>query len=80
VIRRLLVLGLIGFVVGVQAQDIPLFSQKLTNSFIYNPSFAGLDFGSLTFSRRSNYTAVEGAPVNNFLSLHTPFSGGRFGI
>jgi type IX secretion system PorP/SprF family membrane protein len=63
----------------VNGQDIPMFSQKLTNSFIYNPSFAGLDFGSLTFSRRSNYSGVEGAPVNNFLSLHTPFSNGRFG-
>jgi type IX secretion system PorP/SprF family membrane protein len=80
VIRRLLILGLIGFVVGSQAQDIPLFSQKLTNSFIYNPSFAGLDFGSFTFSRRSNYSGVKDAPVNNFLSLHTPFAGGRFGI
>lgn len=62
------------------SQDIPLFSQKLTNSFIYNPSFAGLDFGSLTFSRRNNYSGVSGAPVNNFLSLHTPFSNYRFGV
>jgi type IX secretion system PorP/SprF family membrane protein len=65
---------------AAQGQDIPLFSQKLTNSFIYNPSFAGLGMGSLTFSRRSNYSNVEGAPVNNFLSLHTPFNNGRFGI
>jgi type IX secretion system PorP/SprF family membrane protein len=80
VIRRLLVVALIGLVGVVQGQDIPLFSQKLTNSFIYNPSFAGLEFGSLTFSRRSNYSNVQGAPVNNFLSLHTPFANNRFGI
>ena len=78
--RRLLVLALFGFVLVAQGQDIPLFSQKLTNSFIYNPSFAGLDFGSLTFSRRANYSGVEGAPVNNFLSLHTPIARNRFGV
>ena len=62
------------------SQDIPLFSQKLTNSFIYNPSFAGLDFGSLTFSHRNNYSSVKGAPVNNFMSLHSPIANGRFGV
>lgn len=62
------------------SQDIPLFSQKLTNSFIYNPSFAGLGFGSFTYSYRNNYSGVEGAPVNNFLSLHTPFANHRFGV
>jgi type IX secretion system PorP/SprF family membrane protein len=80
VIRRLLVILFIGSVFSGEAQDIPLFSQKLTNSFIYNPSFAGLGFGSFTFSHRRNYSGVQGAPVNNFLSLHTPFAGGRFGI
>ena len=79
-IRKLLALIFIGSGLGLQAQDIPLFSQKLTNSFIYNPSFAGLDFGSLTFSRRQNYSKVEGAPINNFLSAHTPFANYRFGV
>jgi len=81
VIKKLLfILFFIGSVLSGSSQDIPLFSQKLTNSFIYNPSFAGLEFGSLTFSRRSNYSGVQGAPVNNFVSLHTPFSNYRFGI
>lgn len=79
-IRKLLTLLLVGLVSAANCQDIPLFSQKLTNSFIYNPSFAGLDFGSLTFSRRNNYSGVNGAPVNNFLSLHTPFANYRFGV
>ena len=79
-IRRLLPVFFVGYILSAGAQDIPLFSQKLTNSFIYNPSFAGLGFGSFTFSHRRNYSGVEGAPVNNFLSLHTPFAGSRFGI
>jgi type IX secretion system PorP/SprF family membrane protein len=62
------------------AQDIPLFSQKLTNSFIYNPSLAGHTFGSITFSYKQNYGKVNGAPKNYFLSFHAPFANHRFGI
>lgn len=61
-------------------QDIPLFSQKLTNSFLYNPAMAGMSSGSLTLSHRTNYAGVQGAPVNNFLSFQTPISNGRFGF
>ncbi|NJM26063.1 MAG: PorP/SprF family type IX secretion system membrane protein [Bacteroidia bacterium] len=61
------------------AQDIPLFSQKLTNSFIYNPAMAGHSMGSLTYSYRRNYSGVSGAPETHFLSLHTPLLKQRFG-
>ena len=61
------------------AQDIPLFSQKLTNSFMYNPALAGHTFGSITASYRSNYSGVAGAPKNYFISMHTPFANHRFG-
>ncbi len=61
------------------AQDIPLFSQKLTNSFMYNPALAGHTFGSVTASYRSNYSGVAGAPKNYFISMHTPFANHRFG-
>jgi type IX secretion system PorP/SprF family membrane protein len=73
-----------GFLLSVlnfsSAQDIPLFSQKLTNSFMYNPALAGHTFGSTTFSYKQNYAKVEGAPKNYFLSLHAPFANHRFGI
>ncbi len=62
------------------AQDIPLFTQKLTNSFIYNPATAGLTFGSATYSFRQNYANVQGAPTNNFLSLHTPILNHKVGV
>jgi type IX secretion system PorP/SprF family membrane protein len=63
-----------------KGQDIPLFSQKLTNSFIYNPALAGHTFGSATFSYKQNYGKVNGAPTNYFLSLHAPIANHRFGI
>jgi type IX secretion system PorP/SprF family membrane protein len=65
---------------ALHGQDIPLFSQKLTNSFMYNPALAGHTFGSVTFSYKQNYAKVEGAPKNYFLSLHAPFANHRFGI
>lgn len=63
-----------------RSQDIPLFSQKLTSSFIYNPAMAGHTMGSMTVSYRENYSGVEGAPENVFISAHTPISNHRFGF
>jgi len=60
-------------------QDIPLFSQKLTNSFIYNPAMAGHTFGSVTYAYRQNYSNVTGAPKNNFISMHAPFAKHKMG-
>lgn len=74
-------IGLLGLLhLPGAAQDIPLFSQKLTNSFIYNPATAGLGFGSATYSFRQNYANVKGAPTNNYLSLHTPLLNHKVGV
>jgi type IX secretion system PorP/SprF family membrane protein len=67
-------------VLTVAAQDIPLFTQKMTNSFMYNPAVAGHSSGSLTYSFRKNFSGVQNAPKTNFLSFHTPFSNHRFGF
>ena len=67
-------------IASVVAQDIPLFSQKLTNSFMYNPALAGNTFGSVTVSYRQNYSQVEGAPTNYFISMHAPIADHKFGI
>jgi type IX secretion system PorP/SprF family membrane protein len=74
-----LITGLFVYRTGA-AQDIPLFSQKLTNSFMFNPAMAGHSFGSITASYRQNYAGVEGAPKNYFLSVHTPIANHRFGV
>ncbi|MEQ8242868.1 type IX secretion system membrane protein PorP/SprF [Fulvivirga sp.] len=81
-IKRLLIALTLSLLVlaSVKAQDIPLFSQKLTNSFIYNPAMAGHTFGSLTLANRKNFNNVTGAAENNFLSFHTPFYDHRFGV
>ncbi|HPM32031.1 MAG TPA: type IX secretion system membrane protein PorP/SprF, partial [Chryseolinea sp.] len=43
------------------------------------PSVAGNGLGSLTFLHRQNWSGVSGAPVTNYLSIHTPFAKDRFG-
>ena len=62
------------------SQDIPLFSQKLTNSFIYNPALAGHTYGSVTFAHRKNFSSVTNSATSNFFSVHTPIAGHRMGI
>lgn len=64
---------------AVHAQDVPLFTQKLTNSFLYNPSVAGNSIGSLTLSHRQYFSGALDAPSTNFFSVHTPFGKYRFG-
>lgn len=65
--------------ISMQAQDVPLFTQKLTNTFLYNPSVAGNSFGSATLSYRKLWSSVGDAPTTSFGSIHTPFARYRFG-
>lgn len=77
--RLLPVIVLILFHQVVRSQDVPVYSQKLTNSFLYNPSVAGNTLGSATLSYRQQWAAVEGSPRTLFFSIHTPFAKHRFG-
>lgn len=71
---------ILGSIIQVTAQDIPLFSQKMTNSFIYNPAMAGFEFGSATLSHRSHFSQINGAAKDNFLSVHAPFVDHHIGV
>lgn len=61
-------------------QDLPLFTQNFTNTFIYNPSFAGLDYGSITLAHNRGFVNAQGAPVTNFFSLNMPVSETNLGF
>lgn len=41
---------------------------------------AGHTFGSITFANRRNFSEVNGAAENNFLSFHTPFGNHKYGV
>jgi type IX secretion system PorP/SprF family membrane protein len=77
--RRLATFLFLTTVLAAHAQDIPLFTQKLTNTFLYNPSVAGNTLGSITLSRRQYWTGIQGSPNSTLLSAHLPVNGYRFG-
>jgi len=64
----------------LKAQDVPLFSQKLNNALIYNPSLAGLRGTSILLSHKRGWTSVAGAPVTNYLSFQTALPGQKIGL
>jgi type IX secretion system PorP/SprF family membrane protein len=78
--KKILLFAWVGFIsLQAQAQDVPVYSQKLTNSFLYNPSVAGNTLGSATLSYRQQWTGASGAPQTTFFSVHTPFAKHRMG-
>lgn len=62
------------------AQQKPQYTQYMFNGLIINPAVAGSDNApSLTFLNRNQWTSIEGAPVTQTLSGHTPFGASRLG-
>jgi len=80
-VKRFLPLSFFIFAItaSLKAQDVPVYSQKLTNSFLYNPSVAGNTLGSATLSYRQQWAGVQGSPKTLFFSVHSPFARHRFG-
>ncbi len=79
--KLILLLSLItGLINPGVSQDIPLYSQKLTNSFLYNPAVAGNTFGSITYAYQQSYSNIPNAPKSNFLSFHAPLNKHKFGF
>ena len=65
---------------NAKSQELPILNQKLTNSYLYNPSLAGLNFGSVTLIHKKNYNDVSGSPKSNIASIHYPLAQGKAGI
>jgi len=65
---------------STKAQEVPLFNQKVTDAFIYNPSFAGIDGGTIVFSHRIPFNQVAGSGKINYLSADIPLSIDNFGV
>lgn len=65
------------------AQDIPLLSPDMTNSFFYNPALAGSSFDYLwnaSLIHRASFTYVSGHPVCDIICTDVPIIQYRFGI
>lgn len=61
---------------GVQAQQLPQYSQYLFNDYAYNPSIAGsTDYIDARSNHRYQWIGVTDAPRTYTLSLHGPVAG-----
>ena len=81
-IRYCLLVGVMVYMdVTAQAQQKEQFTQYMFNGLILNPALAGSDEAlSITFLNRRQWSGIEGAPVTQTLSVHTPLANGRTGI
>jgi len=55
---------------GLDAQDLPIYSQYLFNKYLINPAVAGSDgYTSINLTTRQQWTGYEGAPQTYSLSF-----------
>jgi len=56
------------------AQQEPMFTKYMFNSLATNPAYAGsLDYMSVRVLHRSQWLGIEGGPMTQTLTLHSPF-------
>ncbi len=72
----IIIFGAIHF---ISAQQVPLFSNYLTNKFGFNPALAGNQrFTDLRLIHRSQWSGFEGKPTTSIVSINAPVN--KFGI
>jgi type IX secretion system PorP/SprF family membrane protein len=72
----MLFVGLIAF-----SQQDSQYTQYMYNTININPAYAGSrDALSMFLLHRSQWVGLDGAPVTNNVSVHTPIRGSNFGI
>ncbi len=63
------------------AQQEPMFTKYMFNSLIFNPGYAGSkEYLSLGLIHRSQWVEIDGAPVTQSLTAHTPLRNQRVGV
>ncbi|MFK7932074.1 MAG: type IX secretion system membrane protein PorP/SprF [Saprospiraceae bacterium] len=63
------------------AQQDAMFTKYMFNQLTYNPAYAGeSDFLNVGVIHRSQWVSVEGAPITQSFSAHTPLKNERVGV
>ena len=58
---------------SVFSQAKPSYTQYILNNYILNPALTGIEnYTDVRLSHRNQWTGINGAPVTNYFSLHTP--------
>jgi type IX secretion system PorP/SprF family membrane protein len=78
------VIGIVLFVscsTNISAQQLPLYSEYMFNTFEINPAYAGFkDAIQITSMFRKQWTGFKTAPQSTFISIDMPISGKRVGL
>ncbi|MDA9898299.1 type IX secretion system membrane protein PorP/SprF [Flavobacteriales bacterium] len=80
--KKILIVILVCFAALSKAQQLPMYSQYLTNDFILNPAIAGSKpYFPVQINVRSQWAALGAiAPQTNTLSYHMPVAYDEIGI
>ncbi|MBK9017479.1 MAG: type IX secretion system membrane protein PorP/SprF [Saprospiraceae bacterium] len=63
------------------AQQEPMFTKYMFNSLVFNPAYAGSkEYLSLGLLHRSQWVEIDGAPITQSLTAHTPLRNQRVGV
>ncbi|MEI9956773.1 MAG: PorP/SprF family type IX secretion system membrane protein [Ferruginibacter sp.] len=55
------------------AQVKPFYTQYILNQYILNPAVTGIEnYTDIKLSNRNQWTGINGAPVTNYFTIHTP--------
>ncbi|MCX6258072.1 MAG: type IX secretion system membrane protein PorP/SprF [Bacteroidia bacterium] len=68
--KLVIFLWVLGSWLGLHSQQLPMYSQYVTNYFLLNPAVAGSEnYTSLRFTSRQQWVGLQGAPSTQVLSL-----------
>lgn len=57
----------------IYAQETPRFTQYIFNNYLINPAITGIDnYVDVKLGHREQWRGIEGAPVTNYISVHSP--------
>lgn len=77
----MLLIATLGFINEVIAQQDAQYTQYMYNPMNVNSAYAGSrDVLSVFGMHRTQWVGLDGAPVTNTFSLHTPIKDGKFGL
>ena len=67
--------------ISTQAQQLPQFTQYMYNTISINPAYAGnRDALSVVGLHRSQWAGIDGGPVTQTLSVHSPLRNEKVGL
>ncbi len=72
---------LLGFIVVIQAQQVPVLTQSQINPFLLNPAYAGQsDYANVYLHTRSLWTAMPDAPQQYYLTADGALNNAKVGL